>query len=164
MKKRLWVFLTVAGVLAVFCLGFFLGYLTQELTYDQIANYHAKIPAVYVDLGAGTPARAGRSIRILHEGDYPGMSDEPVTAEEAAPGRAVLIALRGQTYTRPLPFVRPAAGGVALREVSGCSSRCIAYWDGKHLWLPGEKDGQWQGCRPSNPDKLSETLNSIQNK
>ena len=59
MKKRLWVFLTVAGVLAVFCLGFFLGYLTQELTYDQIANYHAKIPAVYVDLGAGTPARAG---------------------------------------------------------------------------------------------------------
>ena len=83
MKKRLWVFLTVAGVLAVFCLGFFLGYLTQELTYDQIANYHAKIPAVYVDLGAGTPARAGRSIRILHEGDYPGMSDEPVTAEEA---------------------------------------------------------------------------------
>lgn len=59
MKKRLWVFLTVAGVLAVFCLGFFLGYLTQELTYDQIANYHAKIPAVYVDLGAGTPARTG---------------------------------------------------------------------------------------------------------
>lgn len=164
MKKRPWIFLTVAGVLAVFCLGFSLGYFTQKLTYDQIANYHAKIPTVYVDLGAGTPAHAGRSITIFHEGDCPGLSDNPVTAEEAAPGRAALNALRGQTYTRPLPFVRPAAGGAALWETYGCSSSCVAYWDGKHLWLPGEKDGQWLGCLPSNPDKLSKTLNSIQNK
>lgn len=164
MKKRLWVFLTAAGVLAVFCLGFFLGYLTQELTYDQIASRHAKVPAVYVDHGAGTPAHAGRSITIFHEGDYPGLSDDPVTAQQAAPGRAALNALRGQTYTRLLPFVRPAAGGVALWETYGCFSSCVAYWDGKHLWLPGERDGQWRGCRPSNPDKLSETLNSIQNK
>jgi len=52
MKNRLWIFLTIAGVLAMFCLGLFLGYLTEELTYDQIANYHAKIPAVSVDLSA----------------------------------------------------------------------------------------------------------------
>lgn len=164
MKNRLWIFLTIAGVLAVFCLGLFLGYLTEELSYDQIVNYHAKIPAVSVDLSAGAPAHASRSIGILHEGDHPGMSDDPVTAEGAAPGRAALDALRGQKYTRLLPFSRPAADGVALREVSGCSSWCIAYWDGKHLWLPGEKDGQWRGCLPSNPDKLDEILNSIQDK
>ena len=158
MKNRLWIFLTIAGVLAVFCLGLFLGYLTEELSYDQIANYHAKIPAVSVDLSAGAPAHAGRSIQILHEGDYHGMSDDPVTAEGAVPGRAALDALRGQKYTRLLPFSRPAAGGVALREVSGCSSWCIAYWDGKHLWLPGEKDGHWRGCSPSSPKELEEAL------
>jgi len=92
------------------------------------------------------------------------MSDDPVTAEGAAPGRAALDALRGQKYTRLLPFSRPAAGGVALREVSGCSAWFIAYWYGKHLWLPGERDGQWRGCLPSDPDKLDEMLNSIQNK
>ena len=164
MKKLLWPLCVVVVLLSAAGLGFALAYLTEELTYDQIAGYEAKVPAVHVDHGAGTPADAYRSIGILHEGDYPGLSDVPVTAKQAAPGRAALNALRRQKYTRLLPFVRPAKGGVALRETSGCSSWCIAYWDGKHLWLPGEEEGQWRGCRPSNPDKLDETLKSIHNK
>ena len=56
---------------------------------------------------------------------------------------------------------RPAEDGGTLWETYGCSSSCVAYWDGKHLWLPGEKDGQWRGCRPSDPGKLDETLKSL---
>lgn len=161
MKKKLWILCAIAVLLSAPGLGFALAYLTDELTYDQIADNDVKIPAIYLDSGTRTPVHVYRSIRIFHEGDYPGMSDIPVTAERAAPGRAALNALRRQKYTRLLPFVRPAEGGVALREVSGCSSWCIAYWDGKHLWLPGEKDGQWRGCLPSNPDQLGKTLESI---
>lgn len=161
MKKKPQVPLVIAAGLAALCLGFLLPYLTEELTYNQIADRSAKLSAVHVDGGIGAPARAGRSIGILHEGDCPGLSDVPVTAQQAAPGQAALNALRGQTYTRLLPLVRPAEGGVTLWEVSGCSPCCIAYWDGKHLWLPGERDGQWRGCRPSNPGKLDETLKSL---
>ena len=78
--------------------------------------------------------------------------------------QTALNALQGEKYTRILPFVRPANGGITLREVSGCSSWCIAYWDGKHLWLPGEKDGQWRGCLPSDPDQLDKILKSTFNK
>ena len=164
MKKLLWPFCVITVLLSAAGLGFTLAYLTEELTYDQIVSCDAEIPAVYVDCDAGTPAHAYRSISILYEGDYPGMSDIPVTAERAAPGQMALNALQGEKYTRILPFVRPAKGGITLREVSGCSSWCIAYWDGKHLWLPGEKDGQWRGCLPSNPDQLDKILKSIFNK
>lgn len=161
MKKLLWPLCVIAVLLSAAGLGFTLAYLTEELTYDQIADYDVEVPAVHVDSDAGTPAYAHRSIRILHKGDYPGMSDVPITAEEAAPGWATLNALRGETYTRLLPFVRPVKDGIALREVSGCSSWCVAYWDGKHLWLPGEKEDQWRGCLPSDPDRLDKTLKSI---
>lgn len=164
MKKLLWPLCVITVLLSAVGLGFTLSYLTEELTYDQIVSYDAKIPAVYVDCDAGTPAHSYRSISILHEGDYPGMSDVPVTAERAAPGQTVLNALQGEKYTRILPFVRPANGGITLREVSSCSSWCIAYWDGKHLWLPGEKDGQWRGCLPSDPDQLDKILKSTFNK
>lgn len=158
MKNRLWIFLTIAGVLAVFCLGFFLGYVTEELTYDQIANYHAKIPTVSVDLSAGAPAHAGRSIQILHEGDYPGMSDEPVTAKEAQPGRKVMYALRQQRYSWIPPFFKPQDGGIAIGQTRGCSPEEIAYWDGRYLWLPKDHDGHWRGCSPSSPKELEEAL------
>ena len=163
MKKLLWPLCVTVVLLSAFGLGLALAYLTEELTYDQIAGYDAEVPVVYVDRSIG-PAHAYRSISILHEGDYPGLSDVPVTSERAAPGRAALNALQGEKYTRLLPFVRPAEDGIALWEVSGCSSWCIAYWDGKHMWLPGEKDGQWRGCLPSNPDQLDKTLKSIFNK
>lgn len=148
MKKRITIPLAIVGCLAISCLGLLLADITAKRSFDQLSRGYATAP----------PAREAQNIGVLIEGDYPGLSDEPVTAEGAAPGRAALDALRGQKYTRLLPFSRPAAGGVALREVSGCSSWCIAYWDGKHLWLPGEKDGHWRGCSPSSPKELEEAL------
>lgn len=150
MKKLLWPLCTLLVLLTAFGLGLTAAYLAEELTYDQIKNS-----------GCGIPEIAVHTIGILHEGDYPGMSDFPVTAEQAAPGRAALNALRGQRYTRILPFQRPSTNGIAVREVSGCSSFYIAYWDGKHLWVSGKEENQWQGYAPSNPDKLQETLKSI---
>lgn len=150
MKKLLWPLCTLLVLLTAFGLGLTAAYLAEELTYDQIKNS-----------GCGIPEIAVHTITILHEGDYPGMSDFPVTAEQAAPGRAALNALRGQRYTRILPFQRPGTNGIAVREVSGCSSFYIAYWDGKHLWVSGKEENQWQGYAPSNPDKLQETLKSI---
>ena len=141
MKKRITIPLAIVGCLAISCLGLLLADITAKRSFDQLSRGYATAP----------PAREAQNIGVLIEGDYPGLSDDPVTAEGAAPGRAALDAVRGQKYTRLLPFSRPAAGGVALREVSGCSSWCIAYWDGKHLWLPGEKDGHWRGCSPSSP-------------
>lgn len=160
MKKLLWRLCILAVLLCSAGLGFALAYLTEELTYDQI---DAKAPVVYADYSAGAPAQANRSIYILQEGDYPGLSDVPVTAERAAPGRAALNALRGQKYTRPLPFARPAKGGVALWQTSGCSSWCTAYWDGTYLWRPGKEEAQWHGGRPSDPGKLKEDLATISN-
>ena len=150
MKKLLWILCVMVVLLSAAAGGVALAYLTEELTYDQIEQS-----------GCGIPDKAAHTITILHEGDYPGMSDFPVTAEQAAPGRAVLNALRGQRYTRALPFRKPGANGIAVREVSGCSSSYVAYWDGKHLWTSGKEENQWQGYAPSNPDKLGETLKSL---
>ena len=150
MKKLLWPLCVFLVLLSAFGLGLTAAYLTEEFSYDQIKNSGCRIP----DMAAHT-------IGILHEGDYPGMSDFPVTAEQAAPGRAVLNALRAQRYTRALPFLKPGKNGIAVREVSGCSSFYIAYWDGKHLWVSGKEENQWQGYAPSNPDKLQETLKSL---
>ena len=68
MKKLLWPLCVITVLLSAVGLGFTLSYLTEELTYDQIVSYDAKIPAVYVDCDAGTPAHSYRSISILHEG------------------------------------------------------------------------------------------------
>lgn len=152
MKKLLWPLCVIAVLLSAAVGGFALAYLTEEQSYDQIKG---------ADIAP--PAQAARSIGILHEGDFPGMSDVPVTAQQAAPGRATLNALREQSYTRAFPFLRPDKGGIAVRDINGCTPWYIAYWDGNHLWLPGEAEGQWQGYIPSNPDKLGETLESIHN-
>lgn len=153
MKKKLWIFCALAVLLAAPILGFTLAYMSEEQSYDQIKG-----------IAIAPPAQAARSIGILHEGDFPGMSDVPVTAQQAAPGRATLNALREQNYTRAFPFLRPDKGGIAVRDINGCTPWYIAYWDGSHLWLPGEGEGQWQGYLPSNPSKLGETLESIHNK
>lgn len=152
MKKLLWPLCVIAVLLFALGLGLTMAYLTQPLTYEQIKG---------ADIGL--PARSSCSIGILHEGDYPGMSDKPVTPEQAAPGRKVLNALRGQKYTRILPFSKPADGGVSVREINGCTPFYAAYWDGKHLWLPGKKEGQWRGYRPSDPEQLSQALESVYN-
>lgn len=153
MKKLLWPLCVLLVLLTALGLGFTVAYLTEEFTYDQIKNSNYRIPD-----------KAAHTISILHEGDYPGMSDFPVTVEQAAPGRAVLNALRGQRYTRTLPFLKPGKDGIAIREVSGCSSSYVAYWDGKYLWTSGKEEHQWQGYAPSNPDKLHETLKFLCNK
>ena len=153
MKKLLWPLCVIAVLLSAAAGGFALAYLTEEVDFDQIRSS-----------GCGFPDRAAHTITILQEGDYPGMSGFPVTAERAAPGRAALNALRGQKYTRALPFLTPGKGGIAVREVSGCSASYLAYWDGKHLWASGEGENPWQGYAPSNPEKLQETLKSLYDK
>ena len=160
MKKLLWPLCVITVILSAAGLGFLLAYQTEELTYDQIVDRDTGACGLHVD-GIGIPVHVYRSIRVLHEGDYLGLSDTPVPAERAAPGRAALNALQSEKYTRPLPFVRPAEGGVALREISGCSTWYIAYWDGKYLWLPGKEDDQWRGFLPSDPSKLSQILESL---
>ena len=99
MKKLLWPLCTLLVLLTAFGLGLTAAYLAEELTYDQIKNS-----------GCGIPEIAAHTITILHEGDYPGMSDFPVSAEQAAPGRAALNALRGQRYTRILHHHTPERG------------------------------------------------------
>lgn len=150
MKKKLMLLLAVLFLAASACSGYALAYMTETLRYDQISGK-----------GYGPPARAERTISVLREGDYPGLSDVPVTAEEAAPGRAALKVLRGQRYTRALPFLKPAEDGIAVRECIGCSPWCIAYWDGACLWLPGEQEGKWLGYAPSDPEGLGEALETL---
>ncbi len=152
MKKLLWSLCVIAVLLSAAAGGFALAYLTEEVTFDQIEVS-----------GCGIPDKAACTIRILHEGDYPGLSDFPVTAEQAAPGRAALNALRGQKYTRVLPFLKPGKGGIAVCETSGCSSSYIAYWDGKYLWASGEGEKPWRGYAPSSPDELREVLQVVMN-
>ena len=108
MKKLLWPLCVIAVLLSAAAGGFALAYLTEEVTFDQIKSS-----------GYGFPDSPAHTITILHEGDYPGLSDFPVTAEQAAPGRAALNALRGQRYTRALPLLKPGKGGIAVREISG---------------------------------------------
>ncbi len=152
MKKRLWVLLAAVVLLGSAGIGFALAYQTETFSYDQIAG-----------TGYSPPARAAHHISVLQEGDFPGMSDFPVTAEQAAPGRAAMNALRGQKYTRALPFRKPRNGGITIRKFIGCTPETIAYWDGKYLWLPKNGEESWHGYVPSDPDKLNEKLESICN-
>ncbi len=96
MKKKLWIFLAAVFLLSSIGIGFAVGHWTEAFSYDQIAGTFT-----------AWPPDAAHTISILHEGDYPGMSDFPVTAEEAAPGWAAMNALRGQKYTRALPLRKP---------------------------------------------------------
>jgi len=57
------------------------------------------------------------------------------------------------------PLIRPSKKGIGICEVSGCSPSYIAYWDGKHLWLPDE--GHWRGYAPSSPDELEKVLQTV---
>ncbi len=150
MKKKFRILLAAVFVLSSIGIGFLAGYWTEPFSYDQIAGSLTT-----------PPPDAAHTIAILHEGDYPGMSDFPVTAEEAAPGRAAMNALRGQKYTRALAIRKPREGGICLSETSGCSAFYIAYWDGKYLWQSETESGKWLGYVPSDPGKLDETLRSL---
>ena len=153
MKKLLWSLCVIAVLLSAFGLGLTAAYVTsdystEELSYDQIKGSN-------ID----PHPQSAHFINIFYEGDFPGMSIKPVTAQQAEPGTKALNALRGQTYTRLFPLIRPSKKGIGICEVSGCSPSYIAYWDGRHLWLPDE--GHWRGYAPSSPDELEEVLQTV---
>ena len=148
MKKKLRIPLLTAGFLTVFCLGFLLAGMTIPCSFDQLSPKRS----------VTSPARASESIAILHEGTYPGFSDTPVTAEQAAPSQQVLNALDRQKYTWAFPLLRPRNGGIAIYELTGCSPEYIAYWDGRHLWLPKGFEGPWVGYAPTSPEELDQAL------
>ncbi len=152
MKKKLWILCVVAVLLSAFGLGLTAAYVTsdystEEFSYDQIKGF-----------SADPHPQSAHFIHIFYEGDFPGMSDIPVSAERAEPGKKALNALQGQTYTRLFPLIRPSKKGIGIHEISGCSPSYIAYWDGKHLWLPNE--GRWRGYAPSSPDDIEQELQS----
>ena len=152
MKKLLWSLCVIAVLLSAFGLGLTAAYVTsdystEEFNYDQIKGSNAD-----------PHPQSAQFIHIFYEGDFPGMSDIPVSAERAEPGKKVLNALQGQTYTRLFPLIRPSKKGIGIHEISGCSPSYIAYWDGKHLWLPDE--GHWRGYAPSSPDDIEQELQS----
>lgn len=151
MKKKLRIPLIIAGFLAMFCLGFLLAGMTIPHSFHQLPQ----------ETGSTAPVRATHSIAILLEGSYPGFSDTPVTAKEAAPGRKAIYALEQQSYTWAFPLCRPHTGGISIYQLSGCSPEYRAYWDGRYLWLPKGYDGPWLGYRPSDPDQLNETLEAL---
>ena len=77
MKKLLWPLCVFLVLLSAFGLGLTAAYLTEEFSYDQIKNSGCRIP----DMAAHT-------IGILHEGDYPGMSDFPGAGRVKRPARS----------------------------------------------------------------------------
>jgi len=149
--KKLWIPLGIVACLAVFCAGFLLAGMTSGRPFDDLPQGSDLAP----------PAQPADSITVLQEGTFPGLSDVPVTAEQAAPGRKVMYALREQKYTWILPFLRPRDGGISIYKLRSCTPECIAYWDGSHLWLYNRPKDLWQGYRPISPDKLDETLQSF---
>ena len=148
MKKKLRIPLILAGSLALFCLGFLLAGMTIPRSFQSLPHKNCLT----------APARPSESITIVHEGSYPGFSDTPVTREQAAPGRRVLNALNQQKYTWAFPFLRPRDGGLAIYEMWGCTPECIAYWDGRRLWLPKGFEGPWAGYAPTSPEELDQAL------
>lgn len=149
MKKKWQMTRLIPVGLAVFCLGFLLAGLT--------------IPRSFRSLPRGEygmlPVRAAKSIAILKEGTFPGMSDTPVTTQETVPGRKAMYTLEQQKYTWALPFHKPREDGIALYELTGCSPEYKAYWDGRYLWLPPEQyNAPWRGYAPSSPAQLEESL------
>lgn len=115
MKKLLWSLCVIAVLLSAFCLGLTAAYITsdystEEFSYEQIKGSNAD-----------PHPQSAHFIHIFYEGDFPGMSDTPVSAERAEPGKKVLNALQGQTYTRLFPLIRPSKKGIGIHEVSGCT-------------------------------------------
>lgn len=151
MKKKLRILLSAAACLVIFYLGFLIAGMTIPRSFRQLPQ----------KTGGMAPVRAAHSIAILPEDSYPGFSDIPVTAEQAAPGRKAVYALEQQTYTLAFPLCRPHTGGISIYKLSGCSPEYKAYWDGRYLWLPKGFDGPWMGYRPSDPDQLNETLEAL---
>ena len=101
MKKKLWILCIIVVLLSSFGLGLAAGYVasdysTEEFSYDQIKGSNAN-----------PHPQSARFINIFYEGDFPGMSDFPITAEQAEPGKKALAGLCSL-----LP--RPAGAGIPV--------------------------------------------------
>lgn len=103
------------------------------------------------------------SITILTVGDYPGMRDDPVTEEEAAPGQEALALLRSQSYLMVPLWPDPPEGGIVIERMEGCTPEPMAYWDGSLLWIPGKYTGKWRAHIPLSDPSLGEKLDTIRN-
>lgn len=103
------------------------------------------------------------SITILTVGDYPGMRDDPVTKEEAAPGHEALALLRSQSYLMIPLWPGPREGGIVIERMEGCTPEPMAYWDGSLLWIPGKYTGKWRAHIPLSDPSLGEKLDTIRN-
>ena len=110
----------------------------------------------------GDPRAADR-IAVLTVGDYPGMRDDPVTEEEAAPGHEALALLRSQSYLMVPLWPRPREGGIEIYNLSGCTPEPMAYWDGSLLWIPGKYTGKWRAHIPLSDPSLGEKLDTYCN-
>ena len=150
MKKKLRIPLFAAACLLVFCLSFLLAGMTIPRSFGQLPRTHS----------ITSPAQASESITLVYEGTYPGLSDTPVSAERAAPSRRVLYALNQQKYTWAFPLLQPRDGGLSIYELIGCTPECVAYWDGRYLWLPKGYEGPWAGYAPTSPEELDQALHT----
>ena len=149
MKKKFFFFLVLA-VLVIVGIGY---YLMGQTTFDQSFQGYALEP----------PASPANRLSIMREGDYLGLSDTPVSFEQAQPGQKLLAALRAQKYL-PLPsFPGAPDGGTAIYYTQGCTSLCMAYWDGRFLWLSGTQENEWRRFLPLSPHSLGEKINTVCN-
>ena len=109
------------------------------------------------------PHLAANRIYVVREGDYPGMRDNPVTREEAAPGHEALALLRSQSYLMVPLWPDPPKGGILVERMDGCTPEPVAYWDGSLLWIPGKYTGKWRAHIPLSDPSLGEKLDTIRN-
>lgn len=106
------------------------------------------------------PAPPEKTFSFAREGDFPGMSDTPVTHEQAAPYRAWMSAMRSTNYLRlPRVFMAPS-GGISFTVIEGCMPYCRAYWSGGFMWFPAENG--WQPCLPLDKTALERELAKVQ--
>ena len=110
----------------------------------------------------GDPRAADR-IAVLTVGDYPGMRDDPVTEEEAAPGHEALALLRSQSYLMVPLWPDPPKGGILVERIDGCTPEPVAYWDGSLLWIPGKYTGKGRAHIPLSDPSLGEKLDTFCN-
>ena len=150
MKKKVISSLIILAVLAAAGVCY---YQLGQTSFDRAFQGYAVLP----------PAEAEASIGLLVEGTYPGLSDTPITWEQARPSRQTLQALRNHRYLPLPPLASPPDGGIDISQADGCSPVYLAYWDGVLLWLPAANSERWRPFLPLPPHSLGEELNTIYN-
>ena len=146
MKKRLLPALLALAVVFAAVSGGLWYTRKNTLSFDVLSGYSGTFP----------PAQAGRTFGLLREGSYPGLSDEPVSREEAAPYYAWLRAMRSTSYLRLPLSPPPGDGGDGFSVADGCTPAYRTYWDGILMWFPSENG--WYACLPMDKKALEDGL------